>query len=322
MEGTWFEIFRTGSWNGGRYDEASGTWVPYSEADLDTMVANFERRERDIPLILGHNHWSGEEKPALGWVAALRRVGDRLLAQARDVKEELKDAVNRKLYPKRSVEIYDNLDGKGLTVSAVAFLGSQQPAVPGMPDFEFVSWDDGRRRFTLSDFRDGLIVPAGPAGESVVQEPNQEGGEAEMTITAEQFAAVQEENRRLKEEAEASAKERAELERKGVAEECRRYVSDLVKAKKITPAVANGDGAGRIGLAKFMEGLTEEQRKQIREILNVALDALSEALKSLDAPVDDAGEREGEDEASDMRAFAAQHGLDPKELQRQMARQR
>ena len=322
MEGTWFEIFRTGSWNGGRYDEVSGTWLPYGEADLDTMVANFERRERDIPLILGHNGWMDGEKPALGWVAALRRVGDRLLAQARDVKDELKDAVNRKLYPKRSVEIYENLDGKGLTVSAVAFLGSQQPAVPGMPDFEFVSWDDGRRRFTLSDFRDGLIVPAGPAGESVVQEPNQEGGEAEMTITAEQFAAVQEENRRLKEEAEASAKERAELERKGVAEECRRYVSDLVKAKKITPAVANGDGAGRIGLAKFMEGLTEEQRKQIREILNVALDALSEALKSLDAPVDDAGEREGEDEASDMRAFAAQHGLDPKELQRQMARQR
>ena len=321
MEGTWFEIFRTGSWNGGRYDEASGTWVPYSEADLDTMVANFERRERDIPLILGHNHWSGEEKPALGWVAALRRVGDRLLAQARDVKEELKDAVNRKLYPKRSVEIYENLDGKGLMVSAVAFLGSQQPAVPGMPDFVFGAWGDGRRVFTLCDFRDGLVVPAGPAGE-VVQEPNQEGGEAEMNCTAEQFAALEAENRRLKEEAEASARERAELERKGVAEECRRYVSELVKAKKITPAVANGDGSGRIGLAKFMEGLTEEQRKQIREILNVALDALSKALESLDTEVDDAGERDGEDEASEMRAFAAQHGLDPKELQRQMARQR
>ncbi len=300
----WFEIFRTGAWNGGRWDPQAEAYVPYTERDLDTMVENFGRGERDVPLVIGHNGWwSSEEKPALGWVQALRREGDRLLALARDVKDELKAAVNEKLYPKRSVEIYDNLDGRGLTLSAVAFLGGSQPAVPGMPDFEFAGGGASGRTvltFTVSAFAAASADEGGEGssfawasadrrpchmeGTSLSITNTGKGGE-EMdrkeieALVAQGAAAAVEQFRQSDEfqslaakaaEADELKKRVTEQERAAIAEKCRAFAAGLLQAKKITPAVTNGDGSKRPGLATFLESLSDEQRGVAMAIFEAA----------------------------------------------------
>jgi hypothetical protein len=338
-------------------------YVPYSEMDLDKMVENFGRGEREVPLVIGHNCWGGDEKPALGWVSELMRSGDRLLARAKDLKEELKEAVNSRTYPKRSVEIYDNLDGKGVTLSAVAFLGGSQPAVAGMADFQF-SAANGLRFFALdndvpavesggagrskseseehgsdggngkngSDGRGkgmsqgqgegtsegGSMAAAvqGVQGTSTIMQGNSDGGGG-MAFTAEQFAALQAENLALKESAEKTAQLQADLEKKFVHERVASYCAELVKSKRVTPAVVNGDGSKRVGLAQFMEGLTEEQRVTVKDLLNSILDTAGTALAELDtesAPAEDADT----EDTSTTGEFAKKHGLSVDTLRAQM----
>lgn len=118
------EIFRVGTWKGDRYDVA----------DLDEMVANFDKVGYRVPVKLGHKEESGQE--AYGWVERVRRVGDRLVADFVDVPAALFAKIKARAYDAVSSEIYHNVE-RGTqrfrrALKAVALLGAEIPAVAGL----------------------------------------------------------------------------------------------------------------------------------------------------------------------------------------------
>jgi len=123
------EIFRSGAWNG---DE-------YSNADLDDMVRNFDRVGFQVPITLGHQKEPGA--PAYGWVKHIRRVGDKLVADFRDLPKKLVDMIRQGRFGATSAEIFWNLERNGKkfrrVLKAVALLGAETPAVSGLAPLQW-----------------------------------------------------------------------------------------------------------------------------------------------------------------------------------------
>lgn len=115
------ELFRTGTWKGRRY----------SERDLDDMVGAFPSVGYQVPIKLGHDEKSGA--PAFGWVDTVRRSGDRLVGDFRDVPGPLADMIASRRYDHVSVELFHNVTrGQNkfpTALKAVALLGAETPAV-------------------------------------------------------------------------------------------------------------------------------------------------------------------------------------------------
>ena len=132
------EIFAAGTWKG---DE-------YTDADLQSMVDTFTalKGKLDPPVKLGHSEdqdlLTREGWPAAGYVESLRKVGDKLVADFRDVPKRIAELVKRKAYSKISSEILWNwketASGKIFkrVLWAVALLGEEVPAVRTIGDIE------------------------------------------------------------------------------------------------------------------------------------------------------------------------------------------
>lgn len=136
MENQWIEIFRAGNYPQGEY----------TVDDLDTMVGDYSPDVFEAPVTKEHEQWG----PAYGWVAALKREGDVLLAQLCQVSDELRAWVKTGAYKKRSVEIYDNFQGTGKRyLRSLSFLGAQPEQVKGMKPIAF-----GSTAGTFSSFTD------------------------------------------------------------------------------------------------------------------------------------------------------------------------
>src|SRR5690606_25974082 len=93
------EIFAVGKWNG----------LEFTEADLDDIVANFDRLKdiHKVPLKFGHNDEQPitDGQPAIGWVSRVYRKGKKLLADFSDVPSVVVEAIKKKLYRTVSVEL-------------------------------------------------------------------------------------------------------------------------------------------------------------------------------------------------------------------------
>lgn len=142
------EIFRAGTWNG---DE-------FTVEDLDDMIANFSRAGFQVPVKLGHTR--AEDAPAVGWISALRRVGDKLIADIKDIPEEVFQKISGRAFDQVSSEIIFNAKRAGETfkrlLSGVALLGAHIPAVSGLKPiresefFKEAEWS-ALNTYTLSD---------------------------------------------------------------------------------------------------------------------------------------------------------------------------
>jgi hypothetical protein len=151
-------IFRVGKWNG----------IPFSEADLDDMVANFELLSdaHKVPLKLGHDKPTKEQlagspdgQPALGWVQNLRRIGTDLVADFINVPKVMKEAIGKKLYRTLSIELLMGVKhGEKVlrhVLDAVALLGADQPAVHSLGDLDrylagrSIAFDDSGHRLVF-----------------------------------------------------------------------------------------------------------------------------------------------------------------------------
>ncbi len=118
------ELFATGEHNGDKY----------TEKDLDDMVEAFNALDFQPALKSGHTDAPGT--PALGYVSALRRVGEKLVADLIDVPSEVYKQIRDKKFNRLSAEIYWNLERAGKTyrraLKAVALLGAGVPGVAGL----------------------------------------------------------------------------------------------------------------------------------------------------------------------------------------------
>ncbi|MEN6625218.1 MAG: hypothetical protein ABFD69_03205 [Candidatus Sumerlaeia bacterium] len=116
------EVFRAGDYG------AKGAW---DEAAIDTIAADYDPALHEAPVTVDH----AQSGPALGWVEALRRVGDRLVARLRLTSSKFIDLLRGGAFKKRSVEIYPELRETGRPyLRAVSFLGAAAPEVKGLAD--------------------------------------------------------------------------------------------------------------------------------------------------------------------------------------------
>lgn len=134
----WIEIFAEGTWHG----------VAYGRADLDLMVENFNRDQNEIspPMVVGHDDAQELLKesglPAAGYLAALKRLGKKIVAKFREVPEVIRDCVARGAYSRCSVEIHPNFEGNGLTIRRVALLGGELPEVSSLEEIRDLATAD------------------------------------------------------------------------------------------------------------------------------------------------------------------------------------
>lgn len=116
------EIFRAGDY---------GDKGAYSEADLERIAASYSETTHPAPVTVDH----AQTGPALGWVEKVRRVGRSLYADFVRVAPEFADAIRRKAFRTRSVELYREFPATaGPYLKAVTFLGCASPHVKGMAD--------------------------------------------------------------------------------------------------------------------------------------------------------------------------------------------
>ncbi len=118
------EIFATGEHNGDKY----------TEKDLDDMVEAFNALDFQPALKAGHTEEPGT--PALGYIANLRRIGQKLVGDLVDVPSEIYKQIRDKRFNRLSAEVYWNFERAGKTyrraLKAVALLGAAVPGVAGL----------------------------------------------------------------------------------------------------------------------------------------------------------------------------------------------
>jgi hypothetical protein len=289
----WIEIFRVGDY---------GAKGKYTAADLDQMVRNFQPATHEPPLALtagdgkaqiGHD----DAAPALGWVKDLRQDGQRLFAQFRQVHPKLEELVRDGRYPKRSVGLYRNPEGKGLMLRHVAFLGAVPPEVKGLAnisfrDGEFVAIEfeespPGEKedvvdlkevqktvRESIRDFFAPLFgekQPAAPAfTEDQLNGVVSKAVEAAVQPLKTQITALLEDNQKLRRESAASqtSAQLAQFDERVAAQQ---------KAGKIVPAMSGTialmrERVAQGGTVKFTENAgTKDAREVERPVLEFAL---------------------------------------------------
>lgn len=158
------EVFGAGTWYG------SGGKIVVTGEMLDQMVRAFHELSDKVtgfrpPLKLGHTdaqRFLGQNNgaPALGWVSALRRVGDKIVADFSDVPASLIDLIRKRLYNSVSIELLPKLTYNGSTfenvLSAVAVLGAELPAVKGLKELSLSLFDAAvTDRIVLSEQEQG-----------------------------------------------------------------------------------------------------------------------------------------------------------------------
>lgn len=127
---TGIEVFDVGVWNG----------RPYTDEDLDEMVANFATLSAagyDFPCGISHDPdqqlVANSELPAAGYIQRLYRSGTKLAADLTRIPDKVKQLIELKAYKTVSAEIYDRVQLLGQmysnVVSSVRFLGAEIPAV-------------------------------------------------------------------------------------------------------------------------------------------------------------------------------------------------
>lgn len=119
-----FEILKTGT-----FKSTDGKENTFSESDLDKIIEQYNPKESEAPIVVGHPVTSS---PAFGWIESLKREGQKLIATAKDIVPEFKELLEKKIYKKRSVSLTPDLK-----LRHVGFLGGALPSVKGLSDLVF-----------------------------------------------------------------------------------------------------------------------------------------------------------------------------------------
>lgn len=134
------EIFKTGT-----HTSSNGVSKNWTTEDLDLMVSNFQTKNPDVPIVVGHPKTND---PAYGWVESLKRVGDSLFASFKQVSPVFVEAVNTGALKTRSISVAP--DG---SLRHVGWLGAMPPAVKGLAGFQFQE-DENALSYEFSELSD------------------------------------------------------------------------------------------------------------------------------------------------------------------------
>lgn len=111
----------------------------FSEADLQEIVETYDPAVHHAPFVIGHPEL---DDPAWGWVNAIEVDQGHLQNPDYDIEPEFAELIDRKLYRKRSIALYDRDDPANPTpgkyyLKHVGWLGATPPKVKGLADLEF-----------------------------------------------------------------------------------------------------------------------------------------------------------------------------------------
>lgn len=248
------EIFSTGTFTPG--GAAKGRKVTITGKDLDEMVQSFAEL---VPiggftpvLKLGHTEaqrFMGQSNgaPNLGIVSAIRRVGDKILADFVNVPDAVMDLIRLKRFRNVSVEIVPSMEFDGRTfanvLTAVALLGAELPAVKGLKELAAImfteaevtplqadtivsyEWENQMPETNLTQVQHEALLEA--AVTKAVAAAKAEFASASEKLTAERNAAM--------EEVKTGAAKYAAFQTQVANKEAEAMVDGAIKAGKLLP---------------------------------------------------------------------------------------
>lgn len=251
----WIPVFKTGT-----HTASNGTLRTWTEADLDNIVSSYDPKKHEAPVVIGHPK---DNAPAYGWVEALRRDGEVLMAKVKDLVPEFVELLRKRMFKKRSISLY--LDG---TLRHVGFLGAMPPAVKGLSDIAFsdadaaVTWEFNEtqkevpRMFWMDWFKkkakeegvelEGLPAPAPSFSEADVKKQIDDAVKKERDKMTAEFAESQKTKEDDLERREDALRTR---ERQAAKDGIKSFCEKLLKEGKLTPAVMRFG----MGMENFLE---------------------------------------------------------------------
>jgi len=120
----WIDIARTGT-----FQDSNGREHTFTEADLEAIRAGYDPAKSEAPLVFGHPK---DNAPAFGWLHALKREGEKLLAQFAHVPAQVKKLVHDRRY--RYVSMSLSPDKR--RILHIGLLGAAAPAIDGLEPVE------------------------------------------------------------------------------------------------------------------------------------------------------------------------------------------
>lgn len=171
----------------GNFKDSKGNDCSFTVSDLDKIVETFETKHNRVPITVGHPK---SNSPAYGWLNSVKRIGENLYCDFKDVQKEFKTAVKEGLFKNRSISL-----DKDFNIRHLAFLGGQAPAIKGLEEFCFED-DENSTEIEINEFTD--------------YEEDENGKDNQVTTEElqKQLDSANAENERLK--AELEAKKQAE----------------------------------------------------------------------------------------------------------------
>lgn len=306
-------IFRTGT-----HTDIGGREVAFSAADLAAIADSYDPAVHEAPLVIGHPK---TDDPAFGWVQGLRVGADGgLEAEVHQVDPAFAEVVDAGRFKKISPSFYSPTSPRNPKPGAyylrhVGFLGAEPPAVKGLRPVEFAEAEAD-----VLEFSEAVPPPAPPA-------PPTPSPVKETTVTSEEAARLEAENKTLHERlkamtADAAAKE-AELRHNtnlAFAEGLTREAKLAPKHRDVVVAVLDhlttpaGDGE----TLSFGEG---NDKKPMAEALKSFLSDQPEIVALRDTATKERAAGGGDDEVSyaegtdperialdkRIRAYASEH---------------
>lgn len=292
------EIFAEGIWHG----------IPFKRNDIEQIVESFNELKtiNKVPfkkanIKIGHNDEQPltDGQPALGWIESLRIEGKKLFGKFVNVPDIVRQAIEKDLYKKVSIELDVDVHHKQkfhkYVLTGVALLGAELPAVNTLADLTaYFSRDND---FTASKEKYVFSAVDCSLNKQIEDE----------IMTPDEIAAMQAENAKLKADKQNLEDKNLQFKRDKEDRE-RQDKQDKIKfaRKEVTDVLES---------AVKDEHITPGQREKFSKLLNVDNDdavlAINiEDIKALvaDSSVSfskDSNAKEGEGETTEGDAGAA-----------------
>ena len=193
----------------GTFKDSKGNEHTFTTSDLDKIVDRFENNHNRVPICVGHPKTNS---PAYGWFNSVKRIGENLYCDFKNVQKEFKNAVKKGLFQNRSISLDNDLN-----IRHLAFLGGQAPAIKGLEEFCFEE-AESEIEIEISTFEDNF------------EDEDNNGKDKQVEI--------EEIQKKLETSETENAKLKAELEAKREAEKTKDFedfCSEAVKNGNILP---------------------------------------------------------------------------------------
>jgi len=282
MDSNWIPVFA-----GGTQTDSAGNSREWTEDDLDRIVANYQARKDDAPVVVGHPK---SDMPAYAWVEALKREGKILLAKFKQIDEKFAEMVNKGRFKYRSIALFPDL-----RLRHVGFLGAAAPAVAGLGDARFS--DDGefaeieteipKGKLTINRLLDTLRTLLYEAQDDAEEDDDDEVEEAEVEEVEEAEEAPEEDSEKEDEEKNKGDKDVDAEKEKEYQAAIAAKDAEIAALKARADEFANAKRAAELNA--FCDGLQSEAeltpatRSRLIEFMNSIADAPSFEFSDGDA---------------------------------------